>query len=100
MGSHWATDVQVDVVAIAWREKRILLGECKWGIEDVGRSVVRELFEEKTPRVLAVLSDGGRGWAVHYAFFARTGFTEAARVEAARHDAILVNLAALDRDLR
>jgi hypothetical protein len=49
VGSHWATDVQVDVVAIAWKEKCILLGECKWGMEDVERSVVRELVEEKTP---------------------------------------------------
>jgi hypothetical protein len=91
----------VDVVAIAWREKCILLGESKWRIEDVGRSVVRELVEEKTPRVLAALSDGGEGWTVHYAFFARTGFTEAAIAEAARHNnVILVNLATLDRDLR
>jgi AAA+ ATPase superfamily predicted ATPase len=100
VGSHWATDVQVDVVAIAWREKCILLAECKWGVEDVGCSVVRELVEEKTPRVLAALSDGGEGWAVHYALFARTGFTEAAKAEAAQHNAILVNLATLDRDLR
>ena len=100
VGSHWATDVQVDVVAIAWREKCILLGECKWGMEDIGRSVVRELVEEKTPRVLAALSDGGEGWAVHHVFFARTGFTQAARAEAARHSAILVDLATLDRDLR
>jgi len=69
-------------------------------MEDVGRSVVRELVEEKTPRVLAVLSDRGKGWAVHYAFFARTGFTEAAGAEAARHNAILVNLANIERDLR
>lgn len=108
VGSHWSADVQVDVVAIAWREKRVLLGECKWGMEDIGRSAVRELVEEKTPRVLAALSDGGygkpsysgEGWAVHYAFFARTGFTEAARAEAAQHQAILTDLATLDRDLR
>jgi len=77
VGSHWATDVQVDVVAIAWRGKRILLGEVKWGMGDVGRSVVRELIEEKTPRVLAALSDRGEGWTVHYAFFACTALRHA-----------------------
>ena len=45
---------------------------------------------------------------LHNAFFAgspepaegRTGFTEAARAEAAQHHAILVDLATLNRDLR
>ncbi len=31
VGSHWSKDVQVDVVALNWREQAILLGECKWG---------------------------------------------------------------------
>jgi len=51
VGSHWAPDAQVDVVALNWREKAILLGECKWGVDAVGRSVVRELVD-KSPKVL------------------------------------------------
>jgi len=39
--------------------------ECKWGVEAVGRSVVRELVE-KMPLVVP-----GDGWRVHYAFFVR-----------------------------
>ncbi len=39
-------------------------------------------------------------WMIHYAFFARTGFSDAARREAATHDALLVDLATLDDDLR
>jgi len=31
VGSHWAPNSQVDVVALNWRERAILLGECKWG---------------------------------------------------------------------
>lgn len=100
VGSHWATDAQVDVVAISWREKAILLGECKWGTDHVGRALLRELIEEKTPKVLAALPDRGESWAVHYAFFARTGFTEAAQTEAERHQVRLVNLGRLDRDLQ
>ena len=36
VGSHWAPDAQVDVVAVNWQDKAILLGECKWGA-DCGR---------------------------------------------------------------
>jgi AAA+ ATPase superfamily predicted ATPase len=99
VGSYWAKDVQVDVVTIRWEGKQIQLGEAKWGTGAVGRRVIRELIEVKTPRVLKVLPDEGAGWGVHYAFFARAGFTDAAQDEAAAHDALLVDLARLDRDL-
>jgi AAA+ ATPase superfamily predicted ATPase len=94
VGSHWASDAQVDVVAINWQDKAILLGECKWGVDTVGRSVVRELVE-KTPLVTP-----GKDWQVHYAFFARAGFTDAARSEAKTIGATLVDLETLDADLR
>jgi AAA+ ATPase superfamily predicted ATPase len=100
VGSHWSAEVQVDVVAINWREKAILLGECKWGTGTVGRGPIRELVEDKTPKVLADLPDGGQDWAVHYAFFARGGFTEAAQAEGERHQATLVPLTQLDETLR
>lgn len=92
VGSHWAPDAQVDVVAVNWQDKAILLGECKWGTDAVGRSVIRELVD-KTPKVVP-----GPDWQVHYAFFAREGFTDAAKAEAATAGAILVDLALLDAD--
>ncbi len=49
VGDHWSREVQVDVVGINWAEKAILLGECKWGAGVLGRDVVRELIEGKTP---------------------------------------------------
>ncbi len=76
VGSHWATDAQVDVVAINWHDKAILLGECKWRVKAVGRSEIRELVD-KTPNVVP-----GEDWQVYYAFFARAGFTDAAGEEA------------------
>ena len=94
VGSHWAKDAQVDVVAINWREKAILLGECKWGDHALVRSVIRELVG-KTAQVVP-----GPEWQVHYAFFARQGFTEAARAEANAVGALLVDLERLDGDLR
>ena len=104
------------VVAVNWRQKAILLGECKWGLvlsracpeprrrvegmDTVGRDVIRDLIEKKTPRLLKDLPDSGKEWDVYYTFFARIGFTDAARAEAKAHDAWLVDLAKLDRDLR
>lgn len=93
VGSHWSSDAQVDVVASSWREKAMLLGECKWGAGAVGRSVIRELVD-KTGKVVP-----GRDWQVYYAFFARDGFTDAARAEAETIGAELVDLERLDADL-
>lgn len=100
VGAHWGGGVQADVVAVGWRERAILLGECKWGAEPVSRGVVRELIEEKTPRVLQRMPGDGLDWTVHYAFFARAGFTKAARAEAQARQALLVDLDTLDRDLQ
>lgn len=94
VGSHWSADAQVDVVAINWLERAILLGECKWGAEPTDRAVVRELIE-KAPKVAP-----GPEWRVHYAFFACAGFTDAARAEAETVGGLLVDLTRLDTDLR
>lgn len=100
VGSHWSRRVQVDVVAVHWTEHEILLGESKWGTEAVGRSVIRDLVETKTPKVLKDLPGEGAGWQVHYALFARAGFTDAARAKAAVVEALLVDLERLDAGLQ
>jgi uncharacterized protein len=94
VGSHWSADEQVDIVAINWRDKAILWGECKWGLPTVSRKTIRELVD-KTSQVVP-----GDDWQVHYIYFARAGFTDAARAEAEKLDAILVDLDRLDNDLR
>jgi hypothetical protein len=93
VGSHWSADAQVDVVAVNWRERAILLGECKWGVEPAGRAIVRELAA-KMPAVVPAPD-----WKVHYILFARAGFTPAAQSEAAALNARLVSLDELDRDM-
>jgi hypothetical protein len=75
------------------------LGECKWGTDKVAREVVSELVEKKAPLLLQALPEAGRGWSVHYAFFSRAGFTPAAQTLARAQQAILVDLARLDREL-
>ena len=82
-----------------WRERAILLGEAKWGMNTIGRSVIQELIDIKVPKVLALLPEAGVDWAVHCIFFARSGFTEPARALAKEHNARLVDLETLDRDL-
>ncbi len=96
IGSHWNSRAQVDVVALNWKTHDILLGECKWGGERVDRQVIRDLIESKTPHVLRDLPDLGAGWRVHYAAFARSGFTPAAASEMQQVQGLLVDLKDLD----
>ncbi|HSG41902.1 MAG TPA: ATP-binding protein [Anaerolineales bacterium] len=99
VGSHWSASVQVDVVTINWHEKQILLGECKWGLDGIDRQIVRELIEQKMPKVMAGLPDGGIDWRVHYAIFSRGGVTQAALAELQRYGGISVDVELLDDDL-
>lgn len=99
VGSHWSAATQVDVVALNWHEKNILLGECKWGLDGINRQIVRELIEQKTPKVLPPLPDEGQGWQVTYAIFARSGITPAARTELQQYGGFALDLEQLDHDL-
>jgi hypothetical protein len=42
VGSHWAADGQVGVVALNWRARAILPGAGKWSADPALQSVVRE----------------------------------------------------------
>lgn len=96
IGSFWSQKAQVDVLAINWRTKDILLGECKWGKTPVDKDVIETLVK-KTPKVLPE----GYTWQVHYAFFARQGFTEQARSAAGpAHQALLITLPQLEADMQ
>ena len=99
VGSHWSASVQVDVVAINWHEKQILLGECKWGLDGIDRQIVRELVEQKKPKLMVGLPDGGDGWHVHYAIFTRGGITQAALTELQKFGGMAVDLGMMERDL-
>ena len=80
--------------------RALLLGECKWGVRPVDRGVSQELVA-KTPKVVPAAAAGSdTAWQVHYAYFSRAGFTDAARAEAETLGARLVDLETLDADLR
>ncbi len=107
VGSAWTRAAQVDVVGINSMEKTLVLGECKWGPEPCGRSVLTGLVE-KTAEVVP-----GQGkWQIYYLGFARAGWTPATHAFAQEMARIppsgknwraaglrLLDLAQVDRDL-
>lgn len=99
VGQHWSRHVQVDAVAVNWDSRDLLLGECKWGAEPVSRQTVRELIEQKTPKTVRDLGGEAQAWRVHYAFFARAGFTASAKEELNQHHALAITLSQMDDDM-
>ena len=96
VGSHWSRRIQVDVVAINWESKEILLGECKWGTDKIDRQIARELIDKKTSLMLLDLPQMGQGWKVHHVLFGRHGFTDAAKTEMKKAGGLCVDLKQID----
>jgi AAA+ ATPase superfamily predicted ATPase len=98
VGSFWRVykgeSVQLDVVAAAPREKRLLIGEAKWGRGLLSRRVLTDLIQRsrRMPQV-------AEGWATQYALFAREGFSEALQEEARAKKALLISLEQLEEAL-
>jgi hypothetical protein len=82
---------------VNWQTRELLLGECKWGEGSVDRATVRELLERKAPRMRDKMGDE---WTFNYAFFARSGFTEAATDYAYTHKVLLVTADQIATDLQ
>jgi uncharacterized protein len=91
IGSHWSRFVQADVVAISWKERTILVGECKWGINPIDKQTVRNLLDHTIPSVLTELANKGQGWRIIPVLFARTGATPAAQAELAIHNGQVID---------
>lgn len=100
VGRHWSRSAQVDVAAVNWREKQVLLGECKWGEHPVSKQTARELFERKTPNITKELTKYGDNWTIHHAYFARAGYTSAAEDWLSEQGAIVIDLARLEAGLQ
>ena len=74
-----------------------LVGENRGlGQDGVDRQIVRELIEQKTPKVLVALPDGGADWRIHHAIFARGEVTPAAQAELRKLGGLAVTLEMLD----
>lgn len=99
VGSYWrqyrGAGVQLDIVAASRRHKRLLIGEAKWGKEQVSRAVLTSLIErsQRMPQV-------AEGWDVQYALFSREGFTDATVKAAEEQGVRLVTLVEMEETLR
>ena len=99
IGAHWSRRVRVDVVAINWRTRDILLAECDWSPLPVEAQVIHDLAEKKAPLLRRDLPGEGEGWTFHYAIFTRTGLTEAAQAELLPRGGLNIHLSRLERGL-
>ena len=70
----------------------MLVGECKWGAEAVNKAIVRDLLDRTVPLTVADLPEGGAGWRVTPALFARAGATPAARATLEEAGGVVVHL--------
>ncbi|MEZ4657483.1 MAG: ATP-binding protein [Caldilineaceae bacterium] len=70
IGRWWTDDDEIDLVAINETDKLLLVGECKWTQRPVGVNILDDL-KRKAARMLGEVE----GWQIHYALFAKTGFT-------------------------
>ena len=77
IGGWWNRETEIDVLAISQTEKAALAAECKWSVNPIGINVLEEL-KRKTHALQ--LSAGLR--QVHFALFARSGFTPALEEQA------------------
>lgn len=99
VGSYWRTyrgqGVQLDVVAAAPRQKKLFIGEAKWGRRTLSRNVLTDLIKrsQRMPQV-------AEGWTTHYALFTREEFTDALWQEAQERDVRLISAAQIEQTLR
>jgi len=73
VGSVWSQAAQVDVVGINPMEKTLVLGECKWGPQLMGRNVLVDLVNKSAE----IVPKQGQ-WRILYVGFARAGWSEPA----------------------
>lgn len=86
--------MQLDVVAAAPSEKRLLVGEAKWGKGKIGRNILLDLIDrsQRMPQV-------AEGWRTTYVAFAREGFSDAAFATGTELDMKLITLSEIERTL-
>lgn len=89
-----ARGVRIDVAAVNWSKRALLLGACHWGPRAAGGAVIQRLAAQGR-RVLPTPD-----WQGHYVMFARAGFTPAARSAAAAAGVRLVDAGQLEADLQ
>jgi len=60
--------VQIDIVGVNWRERVVVFGECKWGVDN---RVTDKTLEKLMDAGMAWLRGAETRWEIHYAIFAQ-----------------------------
>ncbi|HHT95128.1 MAG TPA: ATP-binding protein [Clostridia bacterium] len=71
VGSWWNSKTEIDIAAINFDEKKIILGECKFWKDKVGMNILRVL-EEKARTAVPESS----AYSIYYILFSAAGFTD------------------------
>lgn len=71
IGRAWNRSTEIDVIAINWKDRSVLLGECKWQSKKLPLQALADLRArgERLTRL--------KEFKKHYALFAKAGFTRA-----------------------
>ncbi|MGB1253042.1 MAG: ATP-binding protein [Candidatus Promineifilaceae bacterium] len=95
VGAHWSRLTRVDVVAVHWAKKELLLAACHWEVHEVPLQQVKQLVR-KASRVRPDLPNGAE-WKIHFALFSRSGLSPEAAEAFRRENGVVVPLERLDQ---
>lgn len=84
VGNWWSHRDEIDVVAVG--DEQFLVAECKWTAKPVGLNILNTLKQKAQQLPLP------QGSRLGYALFARAGFTDELRHQAAQDGVLLVDL--------
>lgn len=93
IGGWWNRSVEIDVLAVNLKEKKALIGECKWTNRLVGSNILDEV-QHKAQELMT--------WhdiqEMHFALFSRRGFTPELEERAKSEGVMLFTVDALVQD--
>jgi AAA+ ATPase superfamily predicted ATPase len=90
IGRAWTRQVELDVVAVGWKQKSVLIGECKWQSARVTDAVLDSLIERGEKFL------NFAGFKKHYALFSKSGFTASLEERAKQKNVLLFSGGKLD----
>jgi hypothetical protein len=70
VGRAWNPRVEIDVLAVNWKERSAIVGECKWRREKMGARELASL-RDRCRRL-----DRIQDFKIQYAMFSKGGFTK------------------------
>jgi uncharacterized protein len=90
VGRAWTRKVDLDVVAVGWKQRCVLFGECKWQNARVTEEILDSLMGRSEK------FENFRGFKKHYALFSKSGFSASLERRAAREKVYLYTGGQLD----